>query len=161
MENYIIINNKYFKIENLPELLEFTRTKEFEYLSYKIFKFLSKKRKLETVNVNDIFKNTDNDEINYLNLDDSFIPVNKLLLDSAFNILERKVGQKLMNEFLSYDDVLNFQAHIKNCRDYFNDKGLPNFTHGQAKGSKIKYEKFMESQDSLKKYTKLFCKKNN
>jgi len=156
--NCIIVDDNYIKIDNLKDLLVFTKTKEFEYIVYKIFNFMSKKRKLEKVDVSSIFENIGNDEINHIKLNDSFLPINRLLLDSAFRIFEKKIGQKLMRDFLSYDDILNFQLCISYSREYFDDKGLPNFTYEQKSGSDMKYENFMNAQSNLKKYIKLFCK---
>lgn len=156
--NCIIIDGNYIKINNLVGLLKFTKTKEFEYITYKIFNFISKKKKLEKINIKSIFKEIGNDEINYLKLNDSFIPVGALLIDSAFGILEKTVGQKLMKDFLLYDDILNFQLCVKYCREYYSDKDLTNFTPQQQGISTIKYSNFMAAQNNLKEYIKLFCK---
>jgi len=156
IDNCIVIDDKYIEINNTVDLLEFTNAKEFEYLTYKIFKFLSKKRKLEKMEVSKIFKGIGHDEINHLRLDDTFVPVNRLLLDSAFSVLEKKVGQKLMGGFLKYNDILSFQLCIKYARDYFSDKGLLNFTGAQENCSNIKYDNFMKAQNNLKEYIKIF-----
>lgn len=147
--------NKYTKISNLHELKEFTRTEEFtNNMVYEIFKYLGNMRKLEDLDINKLFKKINASWVNDIYLPDSFISANRLLLSSAFSVLEKSIGQELISNVSYYEDILKFQKTLRICKEYLTTAGMNFFGIDKPDEN---YTNFLEHQASLVVYIKLFC----
>ena len=148
------IEESYLRITNSKELSEFVETEEFtENMVYKIFKYLNTVKEVEDLNVAALFTKIDADWVNGIALNDSIVHTSRLLLSSAFSVMESVVGEELLPSFSSYKEILDFQRTIQHYRAYLT---LPSITLFEDKYTDKAYAKFVESKEPMKIYIKVY-----
>lgn len=111
-----------------------------------------KRRKIETLDVKKFLKDVGliyNDRLN-----DMFIPTHKMIFSSIITSIEKIYGDILLSKNPTYSDIIEMQYTIKVMKDYFNDKGLVNFTNAQSKGSETIRNNFKEKLPEFKQILK-------
>ena len=74
--------------------------------------------------------------------DDSFVPTHKYIFGSLLTSIEKIYGNILLSKNPTYLEILEMKKTIRSIKEYFDDKGITNFTQDQVNYSNHRKEEF-------------------
>lgn len=152
--NLILLNSEYVKVQSIEEYCVFRHSDNYKLIVTKAILKLKRKRKFKNIDFLEFATSLD-ECIQYIKLDFISIPYYRLFFSEVIKHIELKLAEQKFarSEFKSYDDIITYQLDFKNFTKYFDDLGLPNFTHQQQNETEIVRDSFDEKK--LKEYIKL------
>lgn len=150
---YLEVDGEFYKCEKLENILSFTKNdRVFHSFVIRSIDALKRKRKLGNINVDQFIEDIG---VNVPGtLLDSFISPSKILFDALITEIEKMYGEKFIKNSPTYQGVLDMQRVFRIIRDYYFNKGLPDFSSEQHQSSQRKLENFNDEVKKFKEYLK-------
>lgn len=165
IENYIVnLGRGYIEVEGTPHQMtnfedfsKFVETESYEKLYKEVITKLSRKRNFD-FHVNDFFLSLGYDLSN-IKIPELMNPFGKILFLKIMGDFEREVGNILLSEFKTYEEIMDFKDVFKMITDGYYDKGMLNFTHQQHRTSEIIKNNFEKNLEEFKRFLKIWKNK--
>lgn len=155
-KSYIEVNGEFYQMKHPEDLFDFVKTEDYELLYGQVVDKLSRKRNFD-FHVNDFFQELGYD-FSKINIRELMNPFGKILFLKMLGDMEREVGNIILSEFSSYEEIQDFQDTFKAVSDRYFNKGMVDFTFQQHRVTQAYEKKFKEELSTFKKYIKLCAK---
>ena len=139
--HFIEFEGKFYKCSNLQELLTFIKFEDaFIEIVQKSIKKLKRAKNFSKLMPEKFLKEIG---VSYPHsVRGCFISVDRLLFQSILTGIEKICGDILLKKSPTYSDIIEMQYTFKIMKDFYVDRGLPNFTAEQKRQSDNLKENF-------------------